>query len=497
MSADALLSDGTDRARTADSMSVGQRGPASGATSSSSGEHSRRPVIRPDAHRPNTGTARDVLRARFRACAALTVPVAAVSWMPPLQVPYWQWISLVLATAVIVWGALPIHRAALLQLRRGAASADLLASLAVVVAYGASVRTLLVSVAGAPEYEHTIPLAAVRGGSTGQLYLDVAALITTSLLGARLLMRSAGVGERADTRCGADSAAADRASAWFVPAVLLTAAAAASFWFGGGGSRTAALEVALAVLVVGCPIALALAEPIASLAAADALRRRGVALRGSHVLGSGRGITAILVATPRALAPDAAQPPPMEATAVARLRGLDLDPVLLTENSADVARTTADTIGIDAVVAGLGAKEWAGAVRRLQDAGAAVAVISTEPADAPALAAADLGIAVAPTGCAAPAAADVVVSDAGDAVEMLHMGRRLEATVRANRRWTAGVIAAALPVAAAGLLHPTVALVVVATCAGGVAARSHGLRGPAPKWGAAVRPSDADPGRSS
>src|SRR4051794_18834698 len=60
------------------------------------------------------------LRDRLRVSVALTVPVLLMSMVPALQFPRWQWLALTLAAPVVVWGALPFHRAAWTNLRHGA-----------------------------------------------------------------------------------------------------------------------------------------------------------------------------------------------------------------------------------------------------------------------------------------------------------------------------------------------------------------------------------------
>ena len=61
-------------------------------------------------------------RQRLVVSAVLTLPVLLLSMVPALQFDNWQWISLTLASPVVVWGALPVHRAAWANLRHGAAT---------------------------------------------------------------------------------------------------------------------------------------------------------------------------------------------------------------------------------------------------------------------------------------------------------------------------------------------------------------------------------------
>ncbi|QJY47870.1 HAD family hydrolase [Pseudonocardia broussonetiae] len=410
----------------------------------------------------------------------LTVPVVVLTWVPPLQFPVWQWVGLLLTVPIVTWGALPLYLSALAEVRRGSAALGVLVALTVSAAFGMSVHSLLAGPAGTSGFRQAIPLTVVWGDGSGQLYLEVAAVVTTAALGARQL-------------AGGPGPAAPRT--WFVPTVLFAAVGGAFFWFGAGAGRTAALEIALAVLVASCPVALALDRPAAELAASDALRRFGITLRGVPALTVASRVGAALIAGSATLGPDGARAGagtrPLGPTAVARLRGLDLDPVLFTGGADDVARAHADLAGVETVVAGLRPAETAAAVRRLQEAGAVVAVISGDPDEAPALAAADLGITLS----SAVDVADVVIADTDPiaVVELLRLGRCLPATARAARRSAAATVTLAVPLAAAGLLHPAVAVGAVLIGAAGVAAISHRLRGPSPEW---THPHRADHGES-
>jgi Cu+-exporting ATPase len=71
------------------------------------------------------------LRTRLLVSLVLTVPIIALSMIPPLQLTNWQWLALTLASPVVVWGALPFHRAAWANARHGAATMDALISLGV------------------------------------------------------------------------------------------------------------------------------------------------------------------------------------------------------------------------------------------------------------------------------------------------------------------------------------------------------------------------------
>ena len=127
----------------------------------------------------------DPLRRRLLISLALTVPVVVLAMVPPLQFTYWQWASLSLAAPVVVWGAWPFHRAAWTNLRHGAATMDTLVSLGTLAAFGWSLYALFLGTAGQPGMRHGFELTASRGDAAANIYLEVAAGVTTFILAGR------------------------------------------------------------------------------------------------------------------------------------------------------------------------------------------------------------------------------------------------------------------------------------------------------------------------
>ena len=131
--------------------------------------------------------------------------------VPAFQFTYWQWISLTLAAPVAVWGAWPFHRATWANLRHGATTMDTLVSMGVLAAFGWSVWALLFGTAGEPGMVHPFTLAVSRGDAAGQIYLEVAAGVTTFLLAGRYFearsKRRAGAALRALLELGAKDVA--------------------------------------------------------------------------------------------------------------------------------------------------------------------------------------------------------------------------------------------------------------------------------------------------
>ena len=123
------------------------------------------------------------LRQRLVGSALLATPVIATAMVPALQFPGWQWLSLLLAVPVAVWGALPFHRAAWRNLQHGAVTMDTLVSMGVLAAFLWSCYAMFFGSAGTLGVRHEFGLSAHRDGA--QIYLEVAAGITVFLLAGR------------------------------------------------------------------------------------------------------------------------------------------------------------------------------------------------------------------------------------------------------------------------------------------------------------------------
>ncbi|GAA2814586.1 heavy metal translocating P-type ATPase [Kitasatospora paracochleata] len=145
--------------------------------------------------------------------------------------------------------------------------------------------------------------------------------------------------------------------------------------------------------------------------------------------------------------------------AVRQLRGLGLEPVLLTGDRAGPAHAVAAELGIAAVHAGVSPERKAEVVAELRAAGRTVAMVGDGVNDAGALASADLGIAVASGSDAAIGAAGLTLvrGDIDAVVVAMRLARRTSATIRTNLVWAFGYNAVLMPLAAVGLLNPMLA----------------------------------------
>ncbi|WP_084597342.1 heavy metal translocating P-type ATPase [Nocardioides aequoreus] len=153
---------------------------------------------------------------RLVVSAVLTVPVLAMSMVPALQFDNWQWISLTLASPVVVWGAWPFHRAAVTNARHGAATMDTLISVGVTAAWLWSLWALLFTHAGMTGMRMPFDLFP-DGEADVHIYLEVAAAVTTFIIAGRYFearaKRQSGAALRALLDMGAKDVAVLRGGA--------------------------------------------------------------------------------------------------------------------------------------------------------------------------------------------------------------------------------------------------------------------------------------------
>src|SRR6266699_2454636 len=321
----------------------------------------------------------------------------------------------------------------------------------------------------------------------------------TIALTGRLVVRAVQVGEHTQLaqlvalvgRAQADKAAiqrlADRVCGVFVPLILAAAALTLSGWL---------LAVAAAICAAADGAALdgaaldgaALDGPLPAVddfRALPGLGARGVVAGRQVVVGRERLLRDLGIAIPAGLASQWAEweragqtavlvgwdgqlrgalavgdtIKPSAAAAVAGLRRLGLRPVLLTGDNEATARAVASAVGIEEVIAGILPAAKAAAIRDLQARGHRVAMVGDGVNDGPALAAADLGMAVGAGTDVAISAADLILlrEDLRVVPEAIQLARAARATIRRNLAWAFGYNAAAVPLAALGFLSPFIA----------------------------------------
>jgi Cu+-exporting ATPase len=150
---------------------------------------------------------------------------------------------------------------------------------------------------------------------------------------------------------------------------------------------------------------------------------------------------------------------PSAAAAVAKIRGLGLRPVLLTGDNAATAQAVAAEAGIEEVISGALPAAKAAVVTDLETAGRSVAMVGDGVNDAPALAAARLGLALGSGTDVAICAADIILlrDDLEVVPDAIKLARATFRTIRRNLAWAFCYNVLAIPLAALGFLNPVVA----------------------------------------
>ncbi len=196
------------------------------------------------------------------------------------------------------------------------------------------------------------------------------------------------------------------------------------------------------------------------------LAERGMALApeldAARRAAEGKGQTAIAAAwdgAARAVFVVADTIKSSSAQAITDLKALGLRPVLLTGDNATTARAVAADVGVDEVIAEVLPGDKVSVVKHLQEEGRVVAMVGDGVNDAPALAQADLGLAIGTGTDVAIEASDLtlVSGDLRAAADAIRLSRATLRTIKQNLGWAFGYNVAALPLAALGLLNPVIA----------------------------------------
>jgi P-type Cu+ transporter len=125
------------------------------------------------------------LRTRLIWAAVLSVPVVALAMIPALQFRNWQWLSMLLATPVVLWAGSSFHRATWAGLKHATATMDTLITVGTLAAWGWSMVALFFGDAGMPGMKMSFELLPSRSAGLDHIYFEVASVVITFILGGR------------------------------------------------------------------------------------------------------------------------------------------------------------------------------------------------------------------------------------------------------------------------------------------------------------------------
>ncbi|NYI40152.1 heavy metal translocating P-type ATPase [Demequina lutea] len=211
----------------------------------------------------------------------------------------------------------------------------------------------------------------------------------------------------------------------------------------------------------------------------------GAGLIGTGVIdtagAAGAPVVAPLAAEAAIAVRDTTKPGAREAIVALKARGLVV--TLLSGDNQRVAAAVASELGIDNVIAEVLPSDKAGVIERLRAEGGRVAMVGDGVNDAPALAAADIGIAVGTGADVAREASDLtlVSGDVRAVDDAIGLARRTLGTIRGNLFWAFAYNVVAIPLAASGLLNPMIAAAAMGGSSLFVVGNSLRLRGYTPK----------------
>lgn len=271
---------------------------------------------------------------------------------------------------------------------------------------------------------------------------------------------------------------ADKIASVFVPSVIGLAALVFVLWFFVFAPHDwgKAVSTVCGVLVIACPCALGLATPAALMTASGRGAELGILFKGASAIEKAWGVDTVVfdktgTLTQGRVEPGVRDPLREDAkSAVRACRELGLEIWMISGDKEETARRIAGECGIDRIMYEVKPEEKARQIEKLKSAGRRVAMVGDGINDAPAMALAELAVAMGTGTDVAIECADVVLPGGriGRVPQTLRLARAARKTVRQNLAWALAYNLICIPVAACGIVNPSIAAAAMTLSSNGI-----------------------------
>lgn len=271
---------------------------------------------------------------------------------------------------------------------------------------------------------------------------------------------------------------ADKIASVFVPSVIGLAALVFALWFFllAPHDWGKAVSTVCGVLVIACPCALGLATPAALMTASGRGAELGILFKGASAIEKAWGVDTVVfdktgTLTQGLVEPGVRDPLREDAkSAVRACRELGLEVWMISGDKEETARRIAGECGIDRIMYEVKPEEKARQIEKLKSAGRRVAMVGDGINDAPAMALAELSVAMGTGTDVAIECADVVLPGGriGRVPQTLRLARAARKTVRQNLAWALAYNLICIPVAACGIVNPSIAAAAMTLSSNGI-----------------------------
>lgn len=271
---------------------------------------------------------------------------------------------------------------------------------------------------------------------------------------------------------------ADKIASVFVPSVIGLAALVFALWFFllAPHDWGKAVSTVCGVLVIACPCALGLATPAALMTASGRGAELGILFKGASAIEKAWGVDTVVfdktgTLTQGRVEPGVRDPLREDAkSAVRACRELGLEVWMISGDKEETARRIAGECGIDRIMYEVKPEEKARQIEKLKSAGRRAAMVGDGINDAPAMALAELAVAMGTGTDVAIECADVVLPGGriGRVPQTLRLARAARKTVRQNLAWALAYNLICIPVAACGIVNPSIAAAAMTLSSNGI-----------------------------